>query len=322
MSDTIFYSMKLKANKAPKQAFVKIIKAVKPKGATKNWSVSTEEKSLCIDFGDGASETFCLAFEKKEASGSCKVAFPMGGELFENEKKSEWKTLIAILHSIKSLCSEIDVEDDYDIAGEYFKSLDYSFDIRELTEDENARLDRLFQEGYKNYEAFLLKIFSEDTKRDYPKHWDDAIGPCIMLSGPFPKISAVWETYIYETSTLKNKSLREIYYTRNWYPIRGEYCLAGDPPAEIYTFCLGVGKLFSSYDFIDNTWGRGTNVTKYYNDKFKPMLDQADAYEKCKLAYQFMLSVYDYCKFKFVGKDVISEMNTLFDKDHPSDLPR
>ena len=52
MSDTIFYSMKLKANKAPKQAFVKIIKAVKPKGATKNWSVSTEEKSLFIDFGD------------------------------------------------------------------------------------------------------------------------------------------------------------------------------------------------------------------------------------------------------------------------------
>jgi len=84
-----------------------------------------------------------------------------------NEKKSEWKTLIAILHSIKSLCSEIDVEDDYDIAGEYFKSLDYSFDIRELTEDENARLDRLFQDGYKKYEAFLLKIFSEDTKRDY-----------------------------------------------------------------------------------------------------------------------------------------------------------
>ena len=83
-----------------------------------------------------------------------------------------------------------------------------------------------------------------------------------------------------------------------------------------------MGKLFSSYDFIDNTWGRGANVTKYYNDKFYPMLVQADDYEKCKLAYQFMLSVYDYCKFKFVGKDVINEMNTSFDKDHPSDMPR
>ena len=322
MSDTIFYSMKLKANKTPKQAFAKILKAVKPKGVTKNWNVSTEGNALYIDFGDEVSEPFCLAFDKKEAGGSCKVSFPMEGKLFEDEKKSEWKTLIAILHSIKFLCSEINVEDDYDIAGEYFKSLDYAFDIRELTTDENARLDRLFQEVYNNHEAFLLKIFSEDTKRDFPKHWTDALGPCILLRAPFPKISAVWETYVYETSTLKNKSLREIYYNRNWYQINGEYHLGGDPPAEIYTFCLGIGRLFSSYDFVDNTFGRGNNVTKYYNDKFLPLIVQADAYGKCRMAYQFMLSLYDYCKFRFVGKDVINEMNTSFDKEHPSDLPK
>ena len=59
MSDTIFYSMKLKANITPKQAFEKILKAVKPKGVTKNWNVSTEGNALYIDFGDEVSESFC-----------------------------------------------------------------------------------------------------------------------------------------------------------------------------------------------------------------------------------------------------------------------
>lgn len=317
MSDTIFYSLKLKRNKTPEQVFEKIKKAVKTKGATAKWSVSTEDQSLWIDFGDGASETFCLVFNNKEAGGACKVAFPMGGELFENAKKSEWKTLIAILHSVKSLCSEISVEDDYDIAGEYFISLDYTFGIRELSPEETTRLDRLFKKGCTNYEAFLLQIFCEDTHREYPKHWDDAIGSCTILKDPFPKISAVWETYLYETSTLKKKCLREVY-KDNWNLIHGEYQFSGDPPAEIYTFCLGVGRLFSAYNFIDNTWGSGANVTMYYNDKFLPLFNQADDFEKCKLAYQFMLSVYDYCKFKFVGKDIISEMNAAFDREHPS----
>ena len=89
MSDTIFYSLKLKRNKTPEQVFEKIKKAVKTKGATAKWSVSTEDQSLWIDFGDGASETFCLVFNNKEAGGACKVAFPMGGELFENAKKSD-----------------------------------------------------------------------------------------------------------------------------------------------------------------------------------------------------------------------------------------
>ena len=238
-SDTIFYSLKLKRTKTPEQVFEKIKKAVKPKGATAKWIVATEAQSLWIDFGDGASETFCLVFDNKEVGGACKVAFPMGGELFENVKKSEWKTLIAILHSVKSLCSEISVDDDYDIAGEYFLSLDYSFGIRNLNSEEIARLDRLFKQGCTNHEAFLLQIFSEDTHREYPKRWDDAIGSCTMLTDPFQKISAVWETYLYETSTLKKKCLREIY-KDNWNLIHGEYQFFGDPPVEIYTFCLGV----------------------------------------------------------------------------------
>ena len=318
MSDTIFYSLKLKRNKKPEKVFEKIKKAVKPKGATAKWSVSTEGQSLWIDFGDEASETFCLVFDNKEAGSACKVAFPMEGEIFEDKTKSEWKTLIAILHSLKSLCSEITVDDDYGIACEYFTSLDYTFGIIELSEEENARLDRIFNQGNTNYENFLMQIFCEDTHRDHPKPPDHAISSCIILSSPtFPKISAVWEIYLHETSTLKNKCLREVY-KENGNLVYGEDFASGDPPAEIYTFCFGVGRLFSSYNFVDNTWGRGANVTKYYNDKFLPVFNQSDDYEKCKLAYQFMLSVYDYCKFKFVGKDVINKMIAEFDEKHPS----
>lgn len=310
--------MTLKPRKTPQQVFEKIQKKIKPTGSTAKWRVTTDENELTIDFGDGASETFCLCFHKKQARGFCKVAFPMGGELFENKKKSEWKTLIGILHSVKPLCSEIEVDDDYSIAGEYFTSLDYTFGLRELTAAETERLDRIFQSGYMHYEAFLLQIFAEATKRALPENWEDAINPLVGLNGVFPKISALWETYIYETSTLKKKCLREIY-LHNWRTVNGKMEFFGDPPAEIYTFGLGVGRLFSAYDFIDNTWGRGTNITKFYNDKFLPEFEQADDYGKCRLAYQFMLSVYDYCKFQFVGKDAIQEMIDAFEKKYNTD---
>ncbi|MDO5560856.1 MAG: hypothetical protein Q4F95_14845 [Oscillospiraceae bacterium] len=312
MSDTIFYSLKINSNKSTKKVFERIQKKVKPKGATAKWIIQTKGQSLIIDFGDGASETFCLHFVKKQAEGFCKVAFPMDGKLFENEKKSEWKTLILILHSLKTICSEINIDDDYSIAGEYFNSLDYKFDIRELQPDEIARLDQLFKQGYTNYEAFLLKIFSEDTQRKYPRYWEEAINPGVKLRGTFPEISTVWETYIFETSTLNKQCLREIYKD----DVRPD-CIIGDAPAEIYTFGLEVGKLFSCYNFIDNKWGRGANVTKYHNDKFLPVFENADDYGKCKLAYQFMKSVYEYCKFTFVGKDVINEMIDVYEKEHP-----
>jgi hypothetical protein len=46
------------------------------------------------------------------------------------------------------------------------------------------------------------------------------------------------------------------------------------------------------------------------------MFSNADNYNKCKLAYQFMLSVYDYCKFTFVGKNIINEMIAEYEKEH------
>ncbi|MBQ6180513.1 MAG: hypothetical protein IJK31_02365 [Ruminococcus sp.] len=306
--------MKLKPNKTPKHVFEKIQKKVKAKGATSKWNVTVEDKSVAIDFGDGASETFCLDFIGNQADGSCKVEFPMDGELFENEKKSEWKIFIDLLHSIKPMCSEISVDDDFSIAGDFFNSLDYKFTMRELNADEMDRLSNIFGQGYTSYEAFLLKIFSDDTQRKYPEDLACAINPGTKLIEPFPEISALWETYIFETSTLKKKCLREIYKDDVRFKNGVKVTVIGDPPAEVYAFSLGVGRLFSSYHYIDNEWGRGANVTKYFYDKFLPVFENTDEYGKCKLAYQFMLSIYDYCKFKFVGKDVINRMIDEYEK--------
>lgn len=313
MSDTIFYSMKLKSNKTVKQAFECIQKKIKPKGVTAKWQVYVKDETLVIDFGDNVSETFVLKFENKQAEGFCKVGFPMGGELFDDEKKSEWKTFISVFHSIKKMCSEISVEDDYSIAEEYFLSLEYKFDMRGLSSDELARLDKLYNLGYHNYESFLLKIFADDTKREYTEDLKKIINPNIKLDEMFSSIGQVWETYIYETSLLKKQSLCEIY-KDDVRVIDGKKSNYGDPPAEIYIFSLGLGRLFSCYDFIDNTSGRGAYVTKYFYDKFSPMFDNADEYEKCKLAYQFMVSLYDFCKYQFVGVDAINERIAAYKK--------
>lgn len=314
MSDTIFYSIKLKKNKTPKQVFEKIQKKVKPKGVTSKWNVSEKEETLIIDFGDDKSETFCLQFENKQADGFCKVGFPLDGDLFENEKKSEWKTFIAMLHSLKPMCTDISVTDDYSIAEEYFASLDYDFDLRVMKPEEVARVEAIWSLGITDYEEMLLKIFAEDTEREYPFDKKAVLHPLISLRGDvFPTISGLWETYLYETSVWKKKCLREIYLD-DVRIVDGRTAIYGDPPADVMTFALGLGMLFAEYDTVDNTWGRGANVTKYYYDKFLPVFEKADAKEKCMLVYQFMVSLYQYCKFSFVGKEMINEKIAQYEK--------
>lgn len=291
MSDTIFYKMRLKRNKTVSDVFTKIQKTIKKKGPTKNWTYSVGDNEMIIDFGDNKSETFVLTFTKKEANGFCKVAFPMGGELFDDDKKSEFKAFIAMLHSIKSCCSEIEVTDDYDIAEEMFNSLDYTLIFRELNETEQSRVERLYSLGYTNHEDMLLAIVAEDLGLPEDFNWQDYLDSRLKLIGEvFPKISVIFEYYLYKAVLLKKKPLSE----NERYRFASGY---GDPPAEVYTFALGVGAMFNCYNFIENTWGRGAQVTKYYKDKFLPIFEASDGIDRCVLAYRFMVSVFDFCKF-------------------------
>lgn len=295
MADTIFYKLKLKKNKTSSDVFNKLQKSIKKKGPTKNWICSINENQMIIDFCDEKSETFVLQFNGKSANGFCKVNFPMEGELFDDEKKSEFKAFVGMLHSVKSYCIDMEVTDDYDVADELFKSLDYKLVFRELTQTEKNRLDRLYQLGFTNYEDLLLAIFAEDLGMPEDFKWEDYFHNQLKLQGDlWPRISQICEYYLYETSLIKKKRLSEtINYQQPNY---------GDPPSEVYAFALGVGAMYKSYHFQLNMWGRGAQVSRYYTDKFLPVFKTAGNYEKCELAYRYMLSIYDFCKFVYEGK--------------------
>ena len=87
MPDTIFYHLKLKRGRRPQEVFEKMAKAIKKRGATKNWSytINEEEETFLVDFGDELSEGFGIHFEKQVADDCCKVYFPLDGELYEDE---------------------------------------------------------------------------------------------------------------------------------------------------------------------------------------------------------------------------------------------
>ena len=301
MSDTIFYKLKLKRTKTPAEVFEKMQRSVKKKGPTKNWACTVDEKNECmiIDFGDGESESFALSFENKLADGFCKVAFPLEGELFDDEKKSEFKALLNMIYSARTFFSQMEITDDYDIAEEYLNSLKNKMVFRELKDAEKKRLDRLYKLGFTNYDDLLLAIFAEDLGLPEDFEWKDILNPDIRLNdGSYPFIVSVCENYIFETSLLGKKTLKEIYETKYWW--------TGMPCAEVYPFSLGVGILFPSYfPFHINSWGMGVQVSKFFIEKFLPVFNTANAYERCELAYRLMVSIYDFCKFKYVGKSVV-----------------
>ncbi|MCM1107157.1 MAG: hypothetical protein NC355_09480 [Blautia sp.] len=122
--DTIFYTLKLKRTRTPAELFEKIIKSIKKKGITKNWSytIDKEHQLLTVDFGDEMSESFCITFDdKKICSDFCKVYFPIDGELFDNEKKSEFKALLNMIWSARTMFSKMEISDDYGLATDFLE---------------------------------------------------------------------------------------------------------------------------------------------------------------------------------------------------------
>lgn len=164
MSDTIFFKGKLKRGRDPLEVFEKIKKGIKKKGPTKNWICKIDEnrKDFFIDFQDEGSETFSLQFnEKGEFNDFCKVAFPLEGDLFE-AGKSEFKALLDILYSAKSMFNSIEITDDYGLAASYWDSKRFKSDFRNLTAEEEARVRRLFAEGFTTHEQLLMAVMAEE----------------------------------------------------------------------------------------------------------------------------------------------------------------
>lgn len=309
MADTIFFKGKLKRGKDPLSVFEKIKKGIKKKGPTKNWicTIDEEQQSLRIDFPDDKSETFSLHFnEKGEFEDSCKLFFPLEGELFE-DGKSEFKALLDALYKAKSMFHSIEITDDYGLAASYWDSKRFKFDFRNLTAEEADRAERLYSEGNTTPEQLLLAIMAEDMDmpveelRDYINidieyidSWEDR-----------SKIHPTLETYLYETAEFQKEG-------RLCEMPAGQYYDPGKVLFSVFAFIEGL-----SWVFLDGTGPETTislekkrsfspkdaQVGLLFREKFAPVfMKEEDPMEKCILAYRYFVSVYDYLGFRYVGR--------------------
>ena len=306
MSDTIFYRLKLKRTKTPMDVIEKMKKSVKKKGATKNWicEVDDENEQMFIDFGDGRSETFALSFDDKICDNFCKVDFPLEGELFDDEKKSEFKALLNMIYSARTYFSEMTITDDYGRAADFMESKKYKLNLRELTESEMNHLKELYDMGYQKHTDLIMAIVYEGLEIPFSEDFHEHINKNVpfyedFLSRSELELRPFFETYLYETAGYKDQGrVPDIpdYYME----LSGLYF-------SVAAFVDIAHELYKFRDYWDKSYhGFGVKhaqLRRYYKDKIYPLLDaEGDDFEKCVLAYRFFLSAYDYCGFKFVGK--------------------
>ncbi len=302
--DTIFYTLKLKRTRGPMEVFEKMIKSIKKKGVTKNWTYEIDKDIFTVDFGDGMSECFLVQFDENNiCKGICKVYFPNSGEFFDDEKKSEFKTLLNMILSAKSMFSKIDITDDYGIAADYVESKKYKLQLRELTASELSLAHELYDtEGSTDYCDFIIGVIRKALF--IPMNVDplNYLNEHIVCKNPKPneKMFPLFETYLYETSAYKGKRLCE--YSELEYE-------TDTPGFTAMAFILAANELYCYRDFY--TLGnnvvplmRYTQIHSFYRDKVFPTLDtMPDCFEKCCIAYRFFLSAYDFCGFKYLGKE-------------------
>ena len=301
---TIFYTLKLKRTWKPAELFEKLEKKIKKRGATKNWTydIDGENGIMSIDFGDEMSETFTLSFnEKKICEGFCKVYFPLSGEEFDDEKKSEFKALINMLWSAKSAFSEMKIRDDYGAAESFIDSKINKIVFRELTGDETARAKRLFDEGHTNVPEFVMALLFDLRElpydKYYPKYITTKLGAAhyyMMWAGEEEEWhfrDAFVDSFLSETSDYQNKG--RLFDVDDYYSdLNGVYF-------SVIAFCDAV-ELLTNYPERTSGWDpKTTQVLRLYDTKFlQPFEAETDPFGKCVLAYRFLMSCYDYLGFK------------------------
>ena len=308
MSDTLYYSGKLKRNVYPSELYEKINKSIKKKGPTKLWEchLSESEDSIIIDFNDEVSETFCFEFNKvNEFHEFCKVGFPLEGELFE-DGKSEFKALLDILYKCKNMFSKFEIHDDYGLASAYWECKRIKIQLRELTDEEINRLMRLYSDGNNTHESLLWAVMAEDMEMTVDEFKNYINYHAGIYEDFGPKIYRPLQNYLYETTEYKKEGrLCEI--SENVYYDLSRVSFA------IFAFIEGLSWIF----FDGNGYGKEISLEKkrpfspkdaqvgmLFRERFAPLyLEEDDNFERCVLVYRYFVSVYEFLGFRFVGRD-------------------
>ena len=302
---TLFYKLKLKRTRKPLEVFEKMAKSVKKRGATKNWICTYDEEHFLIDFGDGLNETFAVRFdEKKVCNGFCKVTFPLSGELFDDEKKSEFKALLNMIYSVRTSFSEMEITDDYGISESFLDSKTNKIVLRELNDGEIERANRIFNEGHTSIKEFITALIFD--LRELP--YSDNIFPYIISHlgqsilqfwDSFDKFSdyyeAFTESFLYETAEYKNQG--RLFKVSDYYgELNGVFF-------SVYAFLNGINEITDLHHYDKGGDPKETQVLRLYHNKYLPLLEQeTDEYNKCVLAYRFFMSILEYLGFTYVGK--------------------
>lgn len=307
MSDqtTIFYTLKLKRTRTPAEVFEKMRKSVKKKGATKNWTctIDDENQSMSIDFGDEKSETFCLSFnEKKVCKDFCKVFFPLSGDEFDDEKKSEFKALLNMIYSARTSFSEMKITDDYGISESFLDTKVNKISLRELTEQENERAKRLFEDGRTEIKEFINALMFDYRELPYSDDFlpfiNGRVGQApIMFWNSNSDLEHFYpsfiDSFLYEATEYQDKGrLRKV---GNYY---------GDLNGVFYSalaFFDGIRTITGYHVFEKGADPKSTQVLRLYYNKCLPLMEEESSkFGKCVLAYRFFVSALEYLGFKIV----------------------
>lgn len=238
-----------------------------------------------------------------------RLPFRLEGDLFE-AGKSEFKALLDILYSAKSMFNSIEITDDYGLAASYWDSKRFKSDFRNLTAEEEARVRRLFVEGFTTHEQLLMAVMAEDMEMSVEELRGYRIDN--MYSDPsYPggdygyPIYNTLSAYLFETAEFqKGGRVCELPDWQRFEP--GAYMFSE------MAFVIGIAWVFfdgtGPYEEINLekkfiSTPKDKQVELLFMEKFAPLfMKEEDPLEKCILAYRYFVSVYDYLGFRYVGR--------------------
>lgn len=298
MSDTIFFHLQLKRTRTPEEVFTKMTKKIKKKGPTKNWTYNVEDDYMVIDFNDDGSETFYVEFIDKVADGSCKVDFLLGGEGYD-DKQSEFVALMDMLYAARTSFSKMEISDDFGLAAAYLEGKRFKMKLRELTDNEMEKAKQLYQMGYVKYTDFIMALCYMDLEIPFGERYQRYVNMKLFFARDHLRTGSLepfFATYLYELAE---------------YQDMGRTCelpdFDSDPCGVMFSrWAFTEGAEFLFYIDLDHNPMGGekyAQVRRLYIEKVLPILKEGDdSFDKCVLAYQYFVSIFEYSGFKRVEK--------------------
>lgn len=313
MADTIFFTLKLKRGKTTGELFEKMKKSVKPKGATKNWicEIDGNHGIFSIDFNDQKSEAFVLSFnEKRVCDGFCKVYFPLEGDDFNDEKKSEFKAFMNMLYSARAFFSKMEISDDYGITASFLDSKKYKITLRMLDSQETRRAERIFNNGHTELREFIMALLFDLRGLDFAEDYKSSINMSAASADSVKRyekeyrefgyanesflFGAFVDSFLYETAEYQNKGL--LRKTQEYFDSDFNSVLFS-----VSAFQIGVMQLIG-IDHFRAADDKSGQVLKLYEHSFLAAYnEEKDAFLKCVLGYRYFMSIYDYLGFRYAG---------------------